>query len=259
MTAQAKAVERDILRVKAERPRTTYRRIWKGHSAELWNDVQEEIRTGLQTTIGKTIVQDASAWKVTKGAPSNEEETLSALRRQTYQDVISKELTGRTLSERVYYTKAISDGWVDKIILRGIAFKWDQEKIAHEIKDLIDPNVPGGVSYAANRLAFTELEAAHHESTKRLYQSQVWVTGVKWHLSSTHPEHDECDKWNGTIFKVDKVPIKPHPLCICYITSEVLSDRQFARVILSGSMDRALAEVYGKGTGPSLRKAMRKA
>jgi hypothetical protein len=159
----------------------------------------------------------------------------------------------------VYHSKAISDGWVDKIILKAIAFKWDQEKLAGAVKDLVDPNVQGGVSFAANRLAFTELEVAHHESMKRLYQMQVWVTGVRWHLSSTHPEHDECDTWNGKIFDVSKVPNKPHPFCICYITSEVMSDRQFARAIIDGSLDRALASVYGKGTGPSLRRAMRKA
>jgi hypothetical protein len=60
---------------------------------------------------------------------------------------------------------------------------------------------------------------------------QVWVTGVR--VASDPPpilNTTSAITWNGKIFDVIKgTEQAASTFCICYITSEVMSDRQFAQ------------------------------
>lgn len=132
-------------------------------------------------------------------------------------------LSYRPLAESVYGSMNIASGMVDRIINTGLAQGLSARELAAEVADLIRPDVKGGVSYAAMRLGRTELNNAFHATQVTYAAETPWVTGVKWNLSSSHPEGDECDDYaEHGVYKPEEVPEKPHPQCLCYMTDEVM-------------------------------------
>lgn len=144
----------------------------------------------------------------------------------------------RKLSDQVYDTTKLATGWVDDAINRALVSGWDAKRLAKEIVPSISPNVPGGVSYAANRLARTEINNAFHAASwDRMNRSPI-VDMVDWNLSSSHPEGDICDslKADGP-YEKNKVPSKPHPNCYCFITPVLPTEEQFINNLLAGKYD----------------------
>uniref|UniRef100_A0AAU6R674 Capsid maturation protease n=1 Tax=Micrococcus phage Kurnik TaxID=3092208 RepID=A0AAU6R674_9CAUD len=145
----------------------------------------------------------------------------------------------RRLAESVYGTHNLAKGYVDRLVETAIARGWSARDLAARVKSMINPNVAGGVSYAAQRLARTEINNAFHSVSTAKYQDSPYVTGVTWHLSGSHPEGDECDVLAaGGPYPKDKVPDKPHPLCFCYITPEVMSEDEFLDFFFSSQGTR---------------------
>lgn len=144
----------------------------------------------------------------------------------------------KPLSSTVYGTKNLASGWVDDTINRGLASGWSRQRLAAELRKSIDPRVPGGVSYAANRTARTEINNAFHASSAERYMNSVIVEGVDWNLSSSHPEGDICDTLaDESPYPKKSVPQKPHPNCYCFITPALPTDEEFLEKLFNGDYD----------------------
>lgn len=147
--------------------------------------------------------------------------------------------TEQSLSARVYRTRALANGWVSKQINSVIVRSGSAKEIAMAVRSSIRPNTPGGVSYAALRLGRTELNNAFHATAINMAENRPWITGMGWHLSTTHtfdPKRpDICEAYDGKIFKIDETPAKPHPQCRCWVAPEVESFEMFLSNLTAGS------------------------
>lgn len=138
---------------------------------------------------------------------------------------------GYRLSDRIWRTSVEVRSRVDLLmeyhIQRGTS--------AVEIADLVEPFLtPGGLtprtrtpygtegSYAARRLARTEITAAAGRATVNASIANPFVAGVQWRLSGSHPKIDICDDYarggpNGDgIYTPETAPRYPaHPFCLC--------------------------------------------
>lgn len=149
----------------------------------------------------------------------------------------------RELSRRVYKDLALSSGQVQDAIGAGIASGLSAKELAADVHDLISPTVPGGVSYAAMRLARTEINNAFHQQQIAGGQ-RPGVKAIRWNLSGSHKRPDECNEFAahpGTLgvglFAPEDVPDKPHPHCLCYMTYEMMAEDDFLDALIRGDFD----------------------
>ncbi len=163
---------------------------------------------------------------------------------------ISRQENILPLSRRVYKNDLLGRNRVSLAINKGLLRGLNAQELAKEVSGLIRPGVKGGVSYSAQRLARTEMNNAFHFNTIRYTREQPWVTGYKWNLSSSHPKLDECNTFSQHnegkgrgVFKKGNVPGKPHPNCLCYITTVQDSASEFERKMRTGAYDRYLRSV----------------
>jgi hypothetical protein len=126
--------------------------------------------------------------------------------------------TDMPLSSRVYRSQKIAEGQVKRLVNKGLASGASAKDIAYEVREFIRPSTPGGATYAAKRLARTEINNAFHAQAIANAQDRPWVIGMEWRLSGSHkPSGDLCEKYHQKQFEVDEVPKKPHPQCMCYV------------------------------------------
>lgn len=138
---------------------------------------------------------------------------------------------GYRLSDRIWRTgievRSRVDALLDFHLARGTA----AVDIAQELEQFLTPagRVTRTVrpygregSYAARRLARTEITRASGQGTIQAAQANPFVGGVQWRLSASHPKIDICDEYarggpNGDgIYPVDSVPTyPPHCHCLC--------------------------------------------
>lgn len=148
----------------------------------------------------------------------------------------------RALSPRVYRNASLASGAVERQVRAGIIQGLSTRELASSVKKYISPSTPGGVSYAAQRLARTELNNAFHEAQKIQGESPA-VRSVVWNLSGSHPKNLQCrcvvivnadahDLGRGH-YPADRVPDKPHPHCLCYMTYETISESEFLDLLPS--------------------------
>lgn len=156
------------------------------------------------------------------------------------------------LSKRVYKTQALANGWVTRAVEAALAGGSSAEDLSRRVRSMISPKTPGGVTYAARRLARTEINNVFHAQTVTDNEGKPWNTGMKWRISKSHVIPDECDEYskqeNGMgpgVFPLHQVPAKPHPQCFCYVTPETLSVAQFDAAFERGEFDAYLQERYG--------------
>jgi len=148
------------------------------------------------------------------------------------------------LSEQVYKTRQLTNGLVDRRVNAMLAAGMSQREIAKGVRDLISPNVPGGVSYAALRLGRTEINNAAHASAINRGRSKPWVHGFDWHLSGSHPRTDICNDIElGSPYSKEDVPDKPHPQCLCYVTAASDDEALFQERLLNGDYDAHIDDV----------------
>jgi hypothetical protein len=143
----------------------------------------------------------------------------------------------RALSARVWKNASLAQGRVERLIRAGIIQGLSARELAANVRSHISPSTPGGVGYAAMRLARTELNNAFHEAQKRT-AAAPWVRAVRWNLSSTHKGRvkgtDKCDLMAGQNihelgrgrYPADQIPDKPHPNCLCFVTYESVSQSE---------------------------------
>jgi hypothetical protein len=147
------------------------------------------------------------------------------------------------LSERVYLSNTWINGVLDTRLNSALARGLSAREWVKELADFINPDTPGGIRYAAMRLARTEINNAAHAVAVNNAQGKPWISGMQWFLSASHPKPDDCDNLaeggvggNG-IYDVDKVPAKPHPQCFCSIVPISVSDEQFLINLAGGFYD----------------------
>ena len=145
------------------------------------------------------------------------------------------------LSRRVYKSRSLSNGYVERIIRSALARNASAKDIASAVRSHIIPTTPGGVSYAAMRLGRTELNNAFHATSIALMDDRPWIDQAQWNLSKRHDEKTncKCEQYaEQKYFPVDKIPRKPHPQCRCITTPVLIDMESFTRNLQIGMYDR---------------------
>lgn len=150
----------------------------------------------------------------------------------------------RDLSHRVYHDFAITSGEIERVIRSGIISGLSARELATDVYKYISPFTPGGASFAAMRLARTEINNSFHEMQKAGGQ-RPGVSATKWNLSGSHKVPDDCNRFAAAnpdrlgpgLYKPDNVPDKPHPQCLCFLTYQTMDPDQFASALLAGKFD----------------------
>ena len=168
-------------------------------------------------------------------------------------DAYRERMEGRSyqpLSVRVYRNEELSKGLVDRTINMALIQGKSAKELAADVVGLINPDVPGGVSYSALRLGRTELNNAFHATAVHHHGDQPWVKGMEWHLSSSHPRSDVCNSLVGE-YAPGKTPGKPHPNCFCYVTPISIAEDQFIDRYKKGEFDSAIDDLLGDTSSPA--------
>lgn len=182
-------------------------------------------------------------------------DSLRQTARRNIEATIARTLfTEKPLSQRVYRTEALANGLVSRTINNALARGDSARNLAKDVRALIDPAVPGGVSYAAMRLGRTEINNAFHAQSILDTQETPWVQSMHWYLSKRHEKDpgDECEIYAAQgSFDKENVPEKPHPNCRCFVTPDLPDYDEFERGLISGQYDPYLDSVMGQGFSAS--------
>lgn len=147
----------------------------------------------------------------------------------------------RELSVRVYDQAALHTGKVEDMIRAGVVSNLSAKELAESVYQYVSPTTPGGASYAAMRLARTEINNAFHERQLE-GAKRPGVRAVKWNLSGSHRVPDLCNVYSSHSkgsgeWPVDQVPEKPHPQCFCFLTYVMMSSEEFIQAMANGDFD----------------------
>lgn len=159
------------------------------------------------------------------------------------------------LAESVYNNQALTSGKIDDIVNAALGRGASAAELARDVRAFINPNVRGGVRYAAMRLGRTELNNAFHAAQVRSAVECPWVDLVKWNLSGSHPKPDECNQYaeddndgkGAGLWRPGSVPGKPHPNCLCYTTTVDIGRDEFIRRFEAGRFDSVVDEMMTTG------------
>lgn len=141
----------------------------------------------------------------------------------------------------------------------GRLVRWKRDEAGNLLRDSsgkLIPAQPKGVitrtprsgagSYAARRLARTEVSRAFNEGSRQAAELNPFVVGVKWNLSGTHKDADDCDAFaHGSsqgmehgVYRADDAPAMPsHPHCRCFWTPETTDDTESVAAQLRRDFD----------------------
>lgn len=185
---------------------------------------------------------------VSRSAASELAQGFTAAARNAVENMQSRLINAIPLSDSVVRNTRYARDHIQSAINNGLVLGKSGREVAADVVRFIDPNTPGGASFAAMRIGRTELNNSFHTTTIKGVADQPWVDGVKWVLSGSHPRPDECNDYAGRdhaglgagIYTRDRVPGKPHPQCLCYTTVVTVDPDQFADQLLSGRYDNFL-------------------
>lgn len=230
-----------VRRAQAQQALNAMRRM----QSELYTTVNARLRSSIEATTAGAVegLMEVNAL-LGEGFTASVRDSFLSSSRYRLEVVRSRLVNDIPLSRRVYKTKALSDKWVERAVNRGILQGKSAAEIARDVRTMISPNTPGGVRYAAQRLARTELNNAFHTTTVRASQAP-WIEGMKWYTSGSHPRPDECDEYATSnpdnlgegVYKPSNVPGKPHPQCLCWVAAVTVSREDFVDSFLAGSYD----------------------
>lgn len=172
--------------------------------------------------------------------------------------VLSKSKNGIPLSRAVYKAAQLASGQVDRKVMQGLLLGHNAKTIAKSVKSMILPEVAGGVSYAAHRLARTEINHAYQTSQEARHDGEPWNKGMKWNLSKSHPAPDVCNVnaeqdlygLGPGVWTFGNKP-ESHPNCLCYQTVVTVSEDDFIEAFLAGEYNSHLDEVAYSYAPPS--------
>jgi hypothetical protein len=142
------------------------------------------------------------------------------------------------LSQRIYRTSVWMSNRLGTLINQALISNLNAKEFAKKARDWFNPNTPGGVRYAAMRLARTEINNSFHAISAQKYDDTPWITNVEWNLSKSHPKPDECNVLaKESPYKTNETPARPHPQCMCYITPVSVDEDEFVENFLKGDYD----------------------
>lgn len=228
--------------------------------SRLWANVGDQVRADrakAAAAAADTLLDEMTPVLEAAGLAGSAQATLVASMRagaaRSVEHAVSRVTTTKMpLSERVYHSRVLASGQLDNIITSGIARGVSASELAKEVRGFIRPDTPGGVKYAANRLARTELNNAFHGTQVNEAAKSPMITGLKWNLSGSHPKPDECNEYAQTdngmgegVFETGNVPAKPHPNCLCFCTPELPDRDAFIKSFQAGKYDDYLNREYG--------------
>lgn len=214
---------------------------------EVWEGV------GYLTIFGERNVADAAVSSAQmlqsryyKALPLDVRLMLERQARSGIDSFLSRKENTLPLSRRIYKNYDLSIGRIDREINLAMLQGKSVDEIAKIVERYVNPKAMGGVKYNAYRLARTEMANAFHLTTIRHSREQPWVRGYKWNKSSSHKRADVCDEYADNdhdnlgpgVFKKSNVPGKPHPLCLCYLTTVVMPLEQFVSSYNAGRFQR---------------------
>jgi hypothetical protein len=143
----------------------------------------------------------------------------------------------RALSKRVYSSRALHENKVEDIVRSGLISNLSAKELAADVYKYVSPTTPGGASYAAMRLARTEINNAFHER-QIAGARRPGVEAVQWNLSGSHKVPDECNVYaEHEPYDPDEIPEKPHPQCFCYLTYVTSPREDFKKELEAGKWD----------------------
>lgn len=235
------------------------RRELRGVSNELWRNVGKRIRAAGNAVADAAAEAEATLERILfRATGRRESEALLAAQRayarRTVATYLARGQNGIGLSGRVYRTRQLADGFVDRAVNRVILQGGSWQDIAKDVKPLIDPNTKGGVSYAAKRLARTELNNAFHTTQQASAEVNPFVVALRWNLSRSHTTPDKCDLYaqghskgkSAGLYVPSDLPRKPHPQCLCFTTNEMMDEDEFLDLVSNPDYLDDLVDEYGQ-------------
>lgn len=221
------------LRVVLAAVRRLLRAMWVGRINPLMaRAIEDALKAGDDAVEALTRVAYAAL-------PEQPAEMLVASLRATAQSGLKSDAARkvRVLSTRVYRQRALDDGRVEQVIRSGLIAGLSARELATDVRRYVSPTAPGGSSYAAFRLARTEINNALHERQIE-GAKRPGVKAVQWNLSGSHKVPDECNVYAvHKPYSPDEVPDKPHPNCFCYLTYVMEEPEDFRKKLESGEYD----------------------
>ncbi len=228
-----------------------HRVMWLGGVDPLVKRAMEDAEEASESAI-ETMTRVAYAALPERAA----EELVRALRLAAISGLKSdKARKVRALSERVYKQRALHEGKIEELIRGGLIANLSSRELAATVYQYVSPKTPGGASYAALRLARTEINNAFHERQIE-GAKRPGVSAVKWNLSGSHKVPDECNIYAAhEPYDPGEIPDKPHPQCFCYLTYVTMPPAKFRDALAAGDFDAEIdrrtreniARLTGKG------------
>lgn len=229
----------------------------KAAQAALWGDLGRSLRLGVEGAALQAASSPAGALWAYLGKHGVDIPQLRAAQVATAKAgiaaMLAKSANGIPLARSVYKAQQLAQGLVDRKVAQGLLLGNNAKAIAKSVKDMIRPDVAGGVSYAAHRLARTEINNAYKTAQEQRHQDEPWVKGMLWNLSRTHPKPDECNTYaqqdlhglGHGVYPVGQRP-RSHPNCLCYLTPESDDEEEFEENFFAGKYNAYIdSKVYG--------------
>lgn len=100
----------------------------------------------------------------------------------------------------------------------------------------IPKGIPAGsVEYNAMRIARTETVSTYQMAPYLAHKDKWYYNGIKWVLSGSHPEPDECDDYANHNEGIGKgvwqvCPAIPHPHCLCHTEVQMANTDEMIRM-----------------------------
>jgi hypothetical protein len=225
---------------------------------QAWAGVKDAVSVGIGDTFDSTAeyqaLFDERLMKAAGIKPQYWNQSMLAQSRAGIDSFTARRENKYTLSERVYRNQTLAQGHVDRTINNGLLLGKSAAEIAADVKKYIDPATPGGASYAASRLARSEVQNAFHANSVKQFKESPWVESVMWNLSGSHPKPDLCNEYAEDVtfrggkpgeYHPDDVPGKPHPQCLCYIEPVAMDLDKYAKNFKAGKYDSYIDKQMG--------------
>jgi len=212
---------------------------------DIWKEVGKSVRAAAPAVgdaaaeaehVLQALLFQASGVREPEGLVASQK----AYARRTVATFLARGENGIGLSERVYRTKQLAAGYVDRAVNRVILQGGSWQEVAKAVTPMINPDTPGGVSYAAKRLGRTELNNAFHTTQQASAEINPFVHALRWNLSGSHRHLDRCDELarehskdlGSGLYVPSELPRKPHPQCLCFTTNEMVDEEEFLSMVL---------------------------
>lgn len=226
----------------------SFMRIVREIDAGIFSEIGPVIRSGVQDSAEAAVdslgEHEVSLTRRLFGSVGATEDWLDSQRKSAALGVNNaiRQYLGASepLSRRVYKSRSLSNGYVERIIRSSLARNASARDIASAVRSHIIPTTPGGVSYAAMRLGRTELNNAFHATSIALMGDRPWIDQAQWNLSKRHDEKTNCKcelYAEMKYFPIGQVPRKPHPQCRCFTTPVLIDMESFTRNLQIGMYD----------------------